>query len=222
MVLGVKNTKNYTNFDEKNCNPSTSNLSFMSEDQHKTGKILHAEIHKDIIEKCKRGNGRAQYQLYNLYARAMFNVCMRMMNSREEAEDILQDSFTDAFIRLKSFRYESTFGAWLKRIVINKCINEINRRKVDLAFFDDMYYFEGREEESDLEDVQLSVKNVKKAMEYLPRGSRLIFSLYLLEGYDHVEISQILNISESNSKSQYMRARRKIKEVLTNMKLQEN
>ncbi len=195
----------------------------MSKDQQKTGKALHTEIHRDIIEKCKRGNAKAQYQLYNLYARAMYNVCMRMMNSREAAEDMLQESFSEAFARLDSYRYEAAFGAWLKRIAINKCINEINRRRVDLEFFDDMYYFDDKDDaEKDPDDGKMTVANIKMAMEKLPKGSRMIFSLYLLEGYDHVEIAQILNISESNSKSQYMRARLRVKEILSNMQLQEN
>jgi RNA polymerase sigma-70 factor (ECF subfamily) len=141
-----------------------------------------------------------------------------MMNNREEAEDLLQDSFTDAFYRLQSFRYESSFGHWLKRIVVNNCINEIKRRKADLSYYDDMGWFENQEEEKEeAYGNGLTVENVKKAMEQLPSGSKLIFSLYLLEGYDHVEISQILNISESNSKSQYMRAKRKVKEILNNL-----
>jgi len=178
--------------------------------------LVQTEIHKDVIEKCKRGNALAQYKLYSLYSRAMYNICQRMMNSKEEAEDMLQEAFTDAFRKLHSFRYESSFGAWIKRIVINNCINEINRKKTELEFFDDMHFFEGKDEQDDPDyENQLSVENIRKAMEHLPKGSRMIFSLYLLEGYDHVEISQILNISESNSKSQYMRAKRKIKEVLT-------
>ncbi len=193
----------------------------MAKDHQKTGEVLHTEIHKDIIERCKRGNAKAQYQLYNLYARAMFNVCMRMMNSREAAEDMLQESFSEAFTRLDSFRYEAAFGAWLKRIVVNKCINEINRRKVELAFFDDMHFFDEKDENlNDVEDEKLTVDNIRRAMEFLPKGSRLIFSLYLLEGYDHVEIAQILSISESNSKSQYMRARLKVKEILSSMQIQ--
>ncbi len=101
---------------------------------------MQTEIHKDIIEKCKRGNAQAQYKLYNQYARAMYNICKRMMSSHEEAQDLLQESFSDAFAKLHSFRYDSTFGAWIKRIVINKCINEINRRKVDLDFTSTDYY----------------------------------------------------------------------------------
>ncbi len=172
------------------------------------------DIHKKLIEASKKGNNKARKQLYELYARAMFNICYRMMNNREDAEDILQEAFVQAFLKLDSFRYESTFGAWLKRIVINACINAINKRKVDLMLTDNMYYFGDRCEETDDQDCSLTVNDIEKAMEQLPEGSRIVFSLYLLEGYDHVEISQILNISESTSKSQYMRAKRKIVELL--------
>jgi len=180
-----------------------------------SANLEHTEVHKDVIEKCRKGNARAQYELYNLYAKAMYNICLRMMRSREAAEDMLQEAFSDAFGKLDSFRFDSGFGSWLKRIVINNCINELNRRKTDLEFFDDMHIFENEEETDEREyENQLSVQNIKKAMEFLPGGSRIIFSLYLLEGYDHVEISQILNITESNSKSQYMRAKNRIKEIL--------
>ena len=174
---------------------------------------MQLDIHKNIIERCKRGNARAQYELYNQYAKAMLNTCCRMMNNRENAEDILQESFSEAFRKLDTFRYESTFGAWLKRIVVNRCINELKRKKADLQFFDDMSQFEKTtfEEEANIE---MDVKSIKKVMQELPNGSRMIFSLYLLEGYDHREIAQILDVSESNSKSQYMRAKRKIKEIL--------
>ena len=174
---------------------------------------VQVDIHKDIIERSKKGNSKAQYELYQLYAKAMYNTSYRMMNNQMEAEDLLQESFTEAFMKLHTFRYESTFGAWLKRIVVNKCINEIKRKKADLKFEDDMSMYDSKEESGDI-NVGLSVKDIKRAMQDLPDGSRLIFSLYLLEGYDHREIAQILNVSESNSKSQYMRAKRKVKEIL--------
>ncbi|MBU2651765.1 MAG: sigma-70 family RNA polymerase sigma factor [Bacteroidetes bacterium] len=175
------------------------------------------ELHRELIDKSRKGNPGAQYQLYQLYSKAMYNLCVRMMNNREEAEDMLQESFSDAFRNLDSFRYESSFGSWLKRIVINKCLNEINRRKANLSFFEDMSYFDQEEEEQpDDYQTKLTVENIKKAMEELPDGAKMIFSLYLLEGYDHQEISEILNISVSNSKSQYMRAKRRIKEILNN------
>ncbi len=174
---------------------------------------MQLDIHKNIIERSKRGQARAQYELYNLYAKAMLNTCYRMMNNRENAEDMLQESFSEAFRKLDTFRYESTFGAWLKRIVVNRCINEIKRKKADLQFFDDMSQF-GKTTIEEEENIEMDVKSIKMAMQELPNGSRMIFSLYLLEGYDHREIAQILNVSESNSKSQYMRAKRKIKEIL--------
>jgi len=178
--------------------------------------VEQADISRDIIERSKKGNRQAQYQLYRQYAKAMFNICNRMMNDRADAEDMLQESFSEAFRRLDSFRNESTFGAWLKMIVINRCINEIKRKKAQLEFFDDMSPFEDEEDLTDDQSAGLSPERIKKAMEDLPKGSRMIFSLYLLEGYDHQEISEILNISESNSKTQYMRAKQRIKEILKN------
>jgi len=175
------------------------------------------ELHREIIEESKDGKRSAQYKLYQLYSKAMYNICYRMMNNREEAEDMLQEAFTDAFRKLSSFRYESTFGAWLKQIVVNKCINEIKRKKADLSFYENMQNFDTQQEEPDVNEQKLSVEKIKIAMKKLPEGSRMIFSLYLLEGYDHVEIAQILDISESTSKSQYMRARRKVKEIINMM-----
>jgi len=141
------------------------------------------------------------------------------MNNREEAEDMLQESFTQAFMKLESYRYESGFGSWLKRIVINTCINAKNKRKVELTLMDEMHYFDQPvHQENDDEEVQLTVAGITKAMEKLPEGGRIIFSLYLLEGYDHGEISQILNITESTSKSQFMRAKRRITEILKEQK----
>lgn len=179
------------------------------------GKKEH--IHKSIIEACKKGKDKARYELYQLYSKAMFNVCYRMMNNREEAEDMLQEAFTQAFMKLDSFRYESNFGAWLKRIVVNTCINAINKKKVELTYCEEIYHHQLPEEKDETE-VQFTVANVTKAMEELPKGGRMVFSLYLLEGYDHVEIAQIMGITESTSKSQFMRAKRRIIEILNEQK----
>ena len=176
----------------------------------------YQDIHREIIELSKTGNPRAQYQLYKLYSKAMFNICVRMLNSIEEAEDLLQESFTDAFMKLNSFRYESSFGAWLKRIVINKCINTINKKKIDLVFQDQPVEPDTRDEDVDYRGIDIDVQRIHHAVGKLPDGYRVIFSLYALEGYDHGEISQIMNISESTSKSQYLRAKQKIKELLKN------
>ena len=146
----------------------------------------------------------------------MFNTCLRMMNNREEAEDLLQESFSEAFVQLDNFRYESAFGAWLKRIVINRCINALKRKKADLISIENVYNLEAEDNNNyNEEDVKLNVKRIHNAMSELADGYRVIFSLYMIEGYDHSEIAQILKITESTSKSQFLRAKRKLKEILT-------
>ena len=179
----------------------------------------YTDIHKKLVEESKQGDSKAQYKLYQLYAGAMLNTAYRMLRNREEAEDMLQESFSEAFMKLDRFRFESTFGAWLKRIVVNKCINEIKRKKADLEYTDEIAQYSTKDDGNDLPD--LNVDMIKEAMEQLPDGSRMIFQLYLLEGYDHREIAEILGVSESNSKSQYMRAKRRIKDILKD-KIYEN
>ena len=141
-----------------------------------------------------------------------------MMNNREDAEDMLQESFTEAFRNLRSFRYESTFGAWIKKIVINRCINQLRKGK-KLLFTDEFEDMHNEDEEYADIDIQADVKKVFKSIEKLPDGYRLVFTLYLLEGYDHGEIAGILGISESTSKTQYLRAKTKIREQLAEEKI---
>ena len=161
-----------------------------------------------------KGDVRAQYQLYSLYSKAMYNICLRMTNQQEEAEDMLQESFSYAFSKLGSFRFESSFGAWLKRIVVNTCINHLKKRRVDLVYTEQHNDPAPEDDFLDYTEIKFKVENVMQAMEQLPQGYRVVFSLYLLEGYDHKEISEILGITESTSKSQFLRAKQKIKEIL--------
>ena len=177
-------------------------------------EVAYQDIHREIVELSKAGNRKAQYQLYKLYSKAMFNICYRMLNSFEEAEDILQEAFAEAFDKLESFRFESAFGAWLKRIVVNRCINHLKKRKADLLYTDNLPDHNQSNDDDDFETAHLEVKKVHKAMEILPEGYRIVFSLYLLEGYDHAEIADILGITESTSKSQFSRAKLKIKEII--------
>jgi len=139
-----------------------------------------------------------------------------MMNNREDAEDMLQEAFVQAFQKLETFRHESSFGTWLKTITIHNCINALNKRKLDLKYVDEMHRFDSAEEEPD--EALYTTENILDAMSQLPEGGRIVFSLYLLEGYDHGEISQILNITESTSKTQYMRAKRRVYEIMKQTK----
>ena len=175
-----------------------------------------AFIHQDLIAESIKGSNKARYQLYQLYSKAMFNVCYRMMNNREDAEDMLQEAFVLAFQKLETFRNESGFGTWLKTITVHTCINSLNKRKLEMRYFDEMNRFEIAEEEP--EEALYTTENIREAMSQLPEGGRIVFSLYLLEGYDHGEIAQILNISESTSKTQYMRAKRRVYQIMKQTK----
>lgn len=176
---------------------------------------VQLDIHRDIVEKAMDKNPLAQKQLYQLYGKAMFNICCRMMSHRSDAEDMLQEAFVEAFNKLHTFRFESTFGAWLKRITVNKCINELKRRKVALEYSDQTSQYDREDEGVTMgDDFSPDAERIKHAMALLPDGYRVVFSLYLLEGYDHEEISAILGISESTSKTQLMRAKKKIIDIL--------
>jgi RNA polymerase sigma-70 factor (ECF subfamily) len=176
---------------------------------------VSVDIHRELIEQSKNGIRVAQYELYKLYSKAMYNICYRLLNNRNVAEDILQDTFIDAFTKLDLFRYESTFGAWLKQIAVNKCLNELNKTKTNFEFIDiENYDFAEENGAINEEELKMSVAKVKEATEQLPEGCRVVFSLYSFEGYDHQEIARILKISESTSKTQYMRAKQLIKEML--------
>jgi RNA polymerase sigma factor (sigma-70 family) len=151
--------------------------------------------------------------MYKLYSKAMFNVAMRILNHPAEAEDVLQDAFLDAFQKINDFRQNSTFGAWLKQIVVNRAINQLRHRKIDLVDIDDVGDFEERES-LDEEGLELEVNRVQRGILLLPDGYRTVLSLYLLEGYDHEEIADILGVAESTTRTQYIRAKKKLLEIL--------
>ena len=167
--------------------------------------------HGSLIEECRNGSSKAQFRLYDQYSMAMYNLAYRMMNNREDAEDILQEAFVDCFSNIATFRFESTFGAWLKRIVVNKCINQLRKKKIDITFYETLPPVAAEENE----EPEWDTGEIFRSIEKLPDGYRIILTLYLLEGYDHVEIGQILGISESTSKSQYSRAKEKLKSLLS-------
>ena len=172
---------------------------------------LNIYIHAPLIEECRKGDRKAQFRLYEQYSRAMFNLAHRILNNREDAEDILQEAFVECFRNLDTFRFESTFGAWLKKITINKCINHLKKKKIDLTLCETLPAISAEDEEEIIYDTG----RIFKGIELLPDGYRIILTLYLLEGYDHSEISQILGISESTSKSQYSRAKEKLRSILS-------
>ncbi len=171
------------------------------------------DIHRAIIEKCRKGDARSQYRLYKLYSKAMYNIAVRLLANRMDAEDVLQEAFVSAFKRLDSFREESTFGAWLKRIVINHCINFMKAKRQIFDDLDTKSVLIADDSRMDLHAGH-DFEEIHEAIKTLPDGARAVFNLFLLEGYRHHEIAQMLNVSESTSKSQYQRAKVLLKEKL--------
>ena len=180
---------------------------------------IYTNIHQDIIDRCKSGEQKAQFQLYKLYYKAMYNTCLRIVNNTLEAEDIMQESFLKAFDKINYYKGEVSFGAWLKRIVINHSLDELRKRKMDLDSIEESVYdLKEDEKEENFEEIQVKVEQIKEAINKLPDGYRIVLSLYLIEGYDHDEIGEILNISSSTSRSQCARAKKKLVERLNMLK----
>jgi RNA polymerase sigma factor (sigma-70 family) len=172
--------------------------------------LEYTDVNAHVVARCKEGDRKAQYELYKLYSKSMFNVSMRITNDYTEAEDVLQESFLSAFRELHAFKGDSTFGSWLKRIVINKSITKVRGRRLQVEPLEDHQDYAEPAPELDQEEVEYKVESIKKAIQSLPDGYRVVLTLYLLEGYDHGEIAEVLSISEATSKSQYSRARKKL------------
>lgn len=186
---------------------------------NQTKRLLNT-VQIDIIEQCKRNDRNAQLHLYNQYCDGMFTVAMRFVKDTLEAEDIVQEAFIKAFAKINQYKAEVTFGAWLKRIVINKSIDCLKSRKQHLQELEevhlkvvDMSY----EHEWSVDDT-ITLEEVKAAINSLPDKYRYVVMLYLVEGYDHKEISEILNISEIASRTQLSRGKSKLKTLLTPLK----
>ena len=171
-------------------------------------------MHEELIARCRAGDRDAHYRIYKLYSRSMYNVSYRITGNEGDAEDVLQEAFISAFRNLENYRGVATFGAWLKRIVVNKSINVLKKRKHEWTATDAQFDVAEEEPPGDYRE-GLTVDRVKKAIEELPDGYRTVLSLYLLEGYDHQEIAEIMGITESTSKSQLNRAKGKLREKLT-------
>jgi RNA polymerase sigma-70 factor (ECF subfamily) len=170
-----------------------------------------------LVEKCINGDAASYRLLYEQYARAMYNTALRIVNNTTDAEDILQEAFTDAFQTLSRFRNQSSFGAWLKKIVIHKSINAVKRGRkkwleVDLESIEG--YVLRDEPEPDESDILYRVDRVRQAISQLPDGYRTVISLHLLEDYSQDDIASVLGISPVTVRTQYMRAKKKLLELL--------
>ncbi|OFX59762.1 MAG: hypothetical protein A2066_11365 [Bacteroidetes bacterium GWB2_41_8] len=171
----------------------------------------YQNIHHDLVEKCRKGDTKAQFELYKVYYKPMYNVCLRMVGSQVDAEDVMQEAFLNAFTKIDTYQGVVSFGAWLKKIVINRSLDYLKKRKVK---FEELNEKIPDEEPVSIDISEIQMEKLKNAIQRLPDGYRVVLSLYLLEGFDHEEIAQILEISNVSSRSQYMRAKLKLREML--------
>lgn len=168
----------------------------------------------DIVEKCKQNDRKAQLKLYKQYCDGMLIVAKRFVKDTMEAEDVVQESFIKAFTKLEQYKAEVTFGAWLKRIVINKSIDLLKSKKQRLVDLEDVHLKVVEEDDNWSVEADVSIDDVKKAIKQLPEKYKYVVMLYLIEGYDHQEIADILNISEIASRTQLSRGKTKLKALL--------
>lgn len=161
-------------------------------------------INRRVIEKCLEGDIKAQFQLYKQYSKAMYNIAVRFLNNKMDAEDILQESFVTAFSRLGELQNKDAFGSWLKRIVINNCISLQRKRKMQFEEIDE--YKLGEEDPLDEDLPKVDPALVHQAIKELPAKGRTVLVLRAMEGYSHKEIAETLGVTVSTSKTQYSRA----------------
>ncbi len=183
----------------------------MSLDKNNTelGKKVK-NIHEELINACLLGDQKAQLKIYKLYYKAMYNTANRILNHQMEAEDVMQEAFLDAFQKIYQYDQSATFGSWLKRIVINKSLDRLKKIKKEFSFDELKNEIVAVEEEDYFEVLSMKIEAIRAGMKKLNDGYRVILSLYLLEGYDHQEISEILGISYSAVRTRYSRARQRL------------
>lgn len=176
-------------------------------------RINQLDATQHIIKRIKQRDIHACKQLYDDYADGMFVVCHRIVGNVTDAEDVLQEAFMKVFEKIASFNGSSTLGAWIKRIVINHSLNAVKKKRIFITELSDHMDLED-EGEYEEEESAWSVEQIKSAIEALPQGYKIVFNLYMFEDYTHREIADILQITESTAKTQFFKAKKKIREIL--------
>jgi RNA polymerase sigma factor (sigma-70 family) len=174
-----------------------------------------------LLEQCKLNNQKAMLAVYNKYYKAMFNVAFRIVNNYELAEDIMQESFLNAFDKLKSFSGSVTFGSWLKRIVINKSITELHKTtKYKFESIDENFDTSETFETTDLDLKDKKVEHVLEKLNELKPNYKIILTLFYIEGFDTEEITEILKITDNNCRTMLSRAKESLKNKFQKNELQ--
>jgi len=166
-----------------------------------------------IIEACKKGKQKEQMQLYDVYCNAMFNIACRYLINEEDAKDAMQEGFLKAFKDINNYKADFTFGAWLKRIIINQCIDELRKKQFDFSKIE-TEHLELIDDDNWKVNNSITKQAIINAIETLSEKHKLVVNLYVMEGYDHEEISQILNIPIKTSRTHLRRGRLQLQKLL--------
>jgi len=167
---------------------------------------------EDILNQCKKNNTKAQATLYNWLAPKLLGLCVRYMQNRDEAEDVMQDAFVKLFSNLSNYKGQGSFEGWAKRIAANTALTALNKKN-KIYFERNLQLVENIDlDEEEAEHIDL--QTILNCLNELPAGYRTIINMYLLDGYSHKEISENLGITESSSRSQYARARQSLMKLL--------
>lgn len=169
----------------------------------------------EIVEECKANNRKAQLKLYKQYCDGMFCVAMRFLKNVDDAEDVTQESFIKAFQKIDQFKGDVTFGAWLKRIVINKSIDFLKSKRLQMVELDESF-MSITEDDDWTVDSGINLDEVKLAIENLPEKYKYVVMMFLMEGFDHNEISEVLGLTASNCRTRLLRGKGLLKELLKN------
>ena len=172
-----------------------------------------------LLQACLEGKQSAQLKIYNQYYKAMFNTAFRIVKDSAEAEDVMQESFLNAFTKLHTFKGDVTFGAWLKKIVVNNSIYHYRKqqKKQEVALDDIMYKVEDNDEVvMDHGIAELKAQKVLETMKQLKDNYRVSLTLHLVEGYDYEEVSEIMDISYANCRTMISRAKESLRKKMVN------
>jgi RNA polymerase sigma factor (sigma-70 family) len=179
----------------------------------------YLNIHQEYIERCRKGDRKAQFEIYRLYFKSMYNTSLRIVRDPQEAEDIMQESFLSAFVKINAYSGKVSFGAWLKKIVINNSLDALRKKKLLTQELDEALSEKViAEEDPDGDFSNIRIEDIMDSVNDLPDGYRVVLSLKLFEGYDHEEIAEIMGISSSSSRSQFTRAKQKLLLILKKKK----
>lgn len=170
-----------------------------------------------LVTGCKNGETWAQKQVYELYASAMFSVCVRYVTDREVARDILQDGFIKIFTKIDTFAGSGSFAGWIRRVFVTTALEHLRQSK----FIQETTSIDDLNNSLEVEDItildKIAADDLMKCISNLPNGYRTVFNLYAIEGYSHAEIAEILKITENTSRSQFMRARMLLQKMLQSL-----